>query len=125
MIKIALSFLFILSTNLYSEAYYEFDDVENEARFYNLIKEIRCPKCTSGSLASSNAPVSEDLKKVISQMIADGKSDNEIKNYISDRFGKDTLYDTPLEPNTYVLWYSPFIFLILCLIVFFIRERAK
>ncbi|MFL2719772.1 MAG: cytochrome c-type biogenesis protein [Gammaproteobacteria bacterium] len=125
MIKIALSFLFILSTNLYSEAYYEFDDVENEARFYNLIKEIRCPKCTSGSLASSNAPVSEDLKKVISQMIVDGKSDTEIKNYISDRFGKDTLYDTPLEPNTYVLWYSPFIFLILCLIVFFIRERAK
>lgn len=125
MIKIALSFLFILSTNLYSEAYYEFDDVENEARFYNLIKEIRCPKCTSGSLASSNAPVSEDLKKVISQMIVEGKSDAEIKNYISDRFGKDTLYDTPVEPNTYVLWYSPFIFLILCLIVFFIRERAK
>ena len=125
MIKIAISFLFILSTNLYSEAYYEFDDVENEARFYNLIKEIRCPKCTRGSLASSNAPVSEDLKKVISQMIVDGKSDTEIKNYISDRFGKDTLYDTPLEPNTYVLWYSPFIFLILCLIVFFIRERAK
>ena len=125
MIKIALSFLFILSTNLYSEAYYEFDDVENEARFYNLIKEIRCPKCTSGSLASSNAPVSEDLKKVISQMILDGKSDTQIKNYISDRFGKDTLYDTPVEPNTYVLWYSPFIFLILCLIVFFIRERAK
>ena len=125
MIKIALSFLFILSTNLYSEAYYEFDDVENEARFYNLIKEIRCPKCTSGSLASSNAPVSEDLKKVISQMIVDGKSDTQIKNYISDRFGKDTLNDTPVEPNTYVLWYSPFIFLILCLIVFFIRERAK
>ena len=125
MIKIALSFLFILSTNLYSEAYYEFDDVENEARFYNLIKEIRCPKCTSGSLASSNAPVSEDLKKAISQMIVDGKSDTQIKNYISDRFGKDTLYDTPVEPNTYVLWYSPFIFLILCLIVFFIRERAK
>ena len=106
MIKIVLSFLFILSSNLYSEAYYEFEDVENEARFYNLIKEIRCPKCTSGSLASSNAPVSEDLKKAISQMIVDGKSDTEIKNYISDRFGKDTLYDTPVEPNTYVLWLS-------------------
>ena len=125
MIKIVLSFLFILSTNLYSEAYYEFDDVENEARFYKLIKEIRCPKCTSGSLASSNAPVSEDLKKVIPQMIVEGKSDTEIKNYISDRFGKDTLYDTPLEPNTYVLWYSPFIFLTFCLLVFFIRERVK
>ena len=125
MIKIVLSFLFILSSNLYSDAYYEFEDVENEARFYNLIKEIRCPKCTSGSLASSNAPVSEDLKKASSQMIVDGKSDTESKNYISDRFGKDTLYDTPVEPNTYVLWYSPFIFLTICLIVFLIRERAK
>ena len=121
--KFLLIYLFPIS--LLASSYYGLTTYEDEERFNNLIKEIRCPKCTSGSLASSNAPVSEDLKKAISQMIVDGKSDAEIKNYISDRFGKDTLYDTPVEPNTYVLWYSPFIFLIICLIVFFIRERAK
>src|SRR6056300_1123304 len=115
LIKVFLFFSIIFSSFTLGKSLYDFESVENEARFYNLIKEIRCPKCTSGSLASSNAPVSEDLKKVISQMIVEGKSDTEIKNYISDRFGKDTLYDTPVEPNTYVLWYSPFIFLTFCL----------
>ncbi|MDB4591877.1 cytochrome c-type biogenesis protein CcmH, partial [Gammaproteobacteria bacterium] len=52
-------FLFFISFTLLAESYYDFQNDEDEKRFFNLIKEIRCPKCTSGSLASSNAPVSE------------------------------------------------------------------
>ena len=118
------SFLFFISFSLFAEPYYEFNNNEDEKRFFSLIKEIRCPKCTSGSLASSNAPVSEDLKKVIAEMIEDGQSDEDIKNFISDRFGKETLYDTPREPNTYVLWYSPFVFLLICLVFFFFRKKS-
>ena len=116
-------FLFFISFSLFAEPYYEFNNNEDEKRFFNLIKEIRCPKCTSGSLASSNAPVSEDLKKVISEMIEENKSDAEIKAFIANRFGKDTLYDTPIEPNTYMLWYSPFIFLLICLSAFIFRKK--
>ena len=86
-------FLFFISFSLFAEPYYEFNNNEDEKRFFSLIKEIRCPKCTSGSLASSNAPVSEDLKKVIAEMIEDGQSDEDIKNFISDGFGKETLWD--------------------------------
>ena len=118
------SFLFFISFSLFAEPYYEFNNNEDEKRFFSLIKEIRCPKCTSGSLASSNAPVSEDLKKVIAEMIEDGQSDEDIKNFISDRFGKETLYDTPREPNTYLLWYSPFVFLLICLVFFFFRKKS-
>lgn len=117
-------FLFFISFSLFAEPYYEFNNNEDEKRFFSLIKEIRCPKCTSGSLASSNAPVSEDLKKVIAEMIEDGQSDEDIKNFISDRFGKETLYDTPREPNTYALWYSPFAFLLICLAFFFFRKKS-
>jgi len=117
-------FLFFISFTLLAESYYDFQNDEDEKRFFNLIKEIRCPKCTSGSLASSNAPVSEDLKKIIAEMIEDNKSNEDIKSYISDRFGKETLYDTPIEPKTYALWYSPFIFLIVCLMIFFFRKKA-
>ena len=117
-------FLFFISSSLFAESYYEFNNNEDEKRFFSLIKEIRCPKCTSGSLASSNAPVSEDLKKVIAEMIEGGQSDEDIKNYISDRFGKETLYDTPREPNTYALWYSPFVFLLICLVFFFFRKKS-
>ncbi|MDA7787151.1 cytochrome c-type biogenesis protein CcmH [Gammaproteobacteria bacterium] len=117
-------FLFFISFTLLAESYYDFQNDEDEKRFFNLIKEIRCPKCTSGSLASSNAPVSEDLKKIIAEMIEDNKSNEDIKSYISDRFGKETLYDTPIEPKTYALWYSPFVFLLVCLMIFFFRKKA-
>ena len=73
-------FLFFVSFSALTEPYYEFKNIEDEKRFFTLIKEIRCPKCTSGSLASSNAPVSEDLKKVIAEMIEDSKSDEDIKS---------------------------------------------
>ena len=99
----------ILSANLMSGIVYEFDKEADEIRFNNLIKEIRCPKCTSGSLASSNAPISEDLKLKIVDMIKDGRTDSEIKNYVSERFGKESLYDPELSQDTYLLWFGPII----------------
>ena len=79
-------FLYIVillsSVNLLSESIYNFQNTEDEIRFNNLVKEIRCPKCTSGSLASSNAPISQDLKLKIVEMINNNKSDEEIKEYI-------------------------------------------
>jgi cytochrome c-type biogenesis protein CcmH len=83
----------IFSSFIISESLYKFDSAEDEKRFYSLIKEIRCPKCTSGSLASSNAPVSEDIKSKIIELIKEGKSDQEIKQFLSDRFGNQVLYN--------------------------------
>jgi len=103
---------------------YEFDNTDDEIRFNNLIKEIRCPKCTSGSLSSSNAPVSEDLKLRIVEMIKQGKSDSEIKEYVSQRFGKESLYDPEFNQDTYLLWFSPVIFIILAFILFFLRRKT-
>jgi len=103
---------------------YEFDKTDDEIRFNNLIKEIRCPKCTSGSLSSSNAPVSEDLKLRIVEMIKQGKSDSEIKEYVSQRFGKESLYDPEFNQDTYLLWFSPVIFIILAFVLFFLRRKT-
>ena len=58
----SLSLILFVSVNLFSEPIYNFQNAEDEIRFNTLVKEIRCPKCTSGSLASSNAPISQDLK---------------------------------------------------------------
>ena len=92
--------------------------------FNNLIKEIRCPKCTSGSLSSSNAPISEDLKLNIVEMIKDGKSDSDIKQYVSDRFGKESLYDPEFTQQTYILWFGPLIFIVIAFIIFFFRKKT-
>ena len=83
---LASSFL-IFSMYSFGEIVYQFEDIAQEKRFYSLISEIRCPKCTSGSIASSDAPVSRDLKNKVYQLILEGSTDDEIKQYVSERFG--------------------------------------
>ena len=113
-----------LSMHISSDMVYKFDNQADELRFNNLIKEIRCPKCTSGSLSSSNAPISEDLKLKIVEMIKDGKSDSDIKEYVSDRFGKESLYDPEFTQQTYILWFGPLIFIVIAFIIFFFRKKT-
>ena len=118
----SLSLILFVSVNLFSEPIYNFQNAEDEIRFNTLVKEIRCPKCTSGSLASSNAPISQDLKLKIVEMINENKSDKEIKDYVSTRFGVDSLYEPALTEDTYFLWFTPFILLLITLLVFFLRK---
>ena len=118
----SLSLILFVSVNLFSEPIYNFQNAEDEIRFNTLVKEIRCPKCTSGSLASSNAPISQDLKLKIVEMINENKSDREIKDYVSTRFGVDSLYEPALTEDTYFLWFAPFILLLITLLVFFLRK---
>ena len=118
----SLSLIIFVSVNLFSEPIYNFQNAEDEIRFNTLVKEIRCPKCTSGSLASSNAPISQDLKLKIVEMINENKSDEEIKDYVSTRFGVDSLYEPALTEDTYFLWFAPFILLLITLLVFFLRK---
>jgi len=120
---IFISFI-LLSTSAFNQVVYEFEDSLQEKRFYSLISEIRCPKCTSGSIASSDAPVSRDLKNKIYQLVLDGSTDKEIKTYVSERFGDFSDYRPALEGSNYLLWFGPFIFLGLMLIIFFIKRRV-
>ena len=123
LIRFFLLFSMIFSNLTISESLYKFDNAEDEKRFYSLIKEIRCPKCTSGSLASSNAPVSEDIKSKIIELIKEGKSNQEIKEFLSDRFGNQILYNPGLNKDTYFLWFTPGLFLIIILLIFFFRKK--
>ena len=113
----------ILSVYTAGESLFIFNSNEDEARYYEIINEIRCPKCTSGSLSSSNAPISEDLKRKIYELIQEGRSDKEIKDYVVQRYGKDSLYEPDFSDNLF-LWLSPAVFLILIAVsVLLIRRR--
>ena len=116
-------YFFSLSSPAFSQIVYEFEDSFQEKRFYELISEIRCPKCTSGSIASSDVPVSRDLKKKVYQLVLDGSTDEEIKQYVSERFGDFSDYRPALRGANYFLWFGPFIFLGLVLAIFFVKRR--
>ena len=117
---IAISIIFSVYSN--GESLFIFNSDVDEARYYEIINEIRCPKCTSGSLSSSNAPISEDLKRKIYELIQEGRSDKEIKDYVVQRYGKDSLYEPDFLENLF-LWLSPIVFLTLIAISVLLMRR--
>ena len=114
--------MLFFSNILFGEEIYAFEDPVYEKRFSTLLNEIRCPKCTSGSLASSDAPISRDLKNKIYEMISFGYSDDEIITYVTDRYGNDSSYEPDFSENI-VLWLLPLIFLIFCFFGFYLKRR--
>ena len=124
--KLPTTFLFtciFFATCLTADAIYEFDNSVEEKRFYSLISEIRCPKCTSGSIASSDVPVSRDLKQKVYELILAGSTDKEIKTYVTDRFGASSDYKPAFEGANYLLWFGPFIFLGILMLIFLSNRR--
>lgn len=85
----------------------EFENAAEEARFQELTKQLRCLVCQNESLADSTAGLAQDLRAdVIGQMRA-GRSDDEIKTYMTDRYGDFVLYSPPVKPRTWLLWFGP------------------
>ena len=113
----------IASSMVFSDVVYKFENTIQEKRFYSLISEIRCPKCTSGSIASSDVPVSRDLKRRVYEQILSGSSDQEIKAYVTERFGASSDYKPAFEGANYFLWFGPFIFLALLILIFLFSRR--
>lgn len=88
-----------------------------EARYQVLIEELRCLVCQNQNIAESNAPLAEDLREQVAEMIKAGRSDAEIKKYLTDRYGDFVLYRPPLKASTWLLWFSPFLLLALGLFI--------
>lgn len=83
-----------------------------EERVMKLSKELRCLVCQNETLADSRADLAEDLRGQIREQMKAGKSDKEIVAYLTDRYGKFILYNPPVDPTTYLLWFGPFILLL-------------
>ena len=83
-----------------------------EKRLKDLSEELRCLVCQNETIAASQAPLALDLRNQIRSMIREGKSDDEIRAYLVDRYGDFVLYNPPLKANTLLLWLGPFALLI-------------
>jgi cytochrome c-type biogenesis protein CcmH len=83
-----------------------------ELRFQHLTNQLRCPMCQNESLADSNAPIARDLRNQIFTLMQQGKSDDEIKQYLVARYSDYILYNPPLKPGTWLLWFGPLLILL-------------
>lgn len=80
---------------------------EQSARYEALLEELRCMVCQNQNLAESNAPLAEDLRREVRAQVARGKSDAEVKSYLTQRYGDYVLYRPPFKRSTWLLWLGP------------------
>ena len=92
---------------------FKFADDAAEQHFKDLISELRCLVCQNQSLADSDAELAHDLRAEVYEMVQDGKSDQEIIDFLVARYGDFVLYNPPLKPSTYLLWFGPFALMLL------------
>ncbi|TWR92246.1 cytochrome c-type biogenesis protein CcmH [Pseudomonas saxonica] len=91
---------------------YEFANDAERARFRELTQELRCPKCQNQDIADSNAPIATDLRREIYRMLGEGKSNQQIIDFMVDRYGDFVRYKPALTGKTSVLWFGPLALLV-------------
>jgi len=84
-----------------------FDDPELQARYEHIIEEVRCLKCQNQSIKDSNAFLAGDLRREIRRMLTEGKTDDEIYDFLVTRYGEFALYRPRMSGKTLVLWIAP------------------
>lgn len=85
-----------------------YTDAAQEQRFRALTAELRCVMCQNQSLADSNAGIAVDLRREVLDLMNAGRSDDEIKAFLTERYGDFVLYNPPIKPSTWLLWFTPF-----------------
>lgn len=89
-----------------------FDDPAQQQRYEQLIRELRCLVCQNQSIADSNATLASDLRREVRDMIQAGSSDDEIRTFMTERYGDFVLYEPPMAPRTWLLWLAPALLLL-------------
>lgn len=98
-----------------------------EARLQHLGKELRCLVCQNETITDSTADLAQDLRQEIRELIIQGKTDQEIKDYLVARYGDFVLYRPPVQNNTLLLWFGPALFFLVGLgvLVRYLRRRTR
>ena len=86
---------------------------EQEALYQSIVHEVRCLVCQNQSIAESNAELAKDLRIEIANQIKDGKTEQDIKNFLLSRYGDFVLYEPSFNKKTVFLWFSPLLLLFL------------
>ena len=105
---------------------FEFETTEQQQRFRKLSDELRCPMCQNTNLTGSSGGVAEDLRREIHRMIIDGMTDQEIEQFMFERYGDFIFYRPRLRQETLLLWFGPLAFLAIGgFVAFSISRRAR
>ncbi len=104
---------------------YQFDSSEQEERFHQLSDQLRCPMCLNSNLSGSDAPIAADLRAEIYEQIIDGRTNDEIIDFMTQRYGDFINYRPPLNRGTVLLWFGPLLLLLSGLVIVWRMVRSN
>lgn len=98
-----------------------------EARYHALIVQLRCVICQNRSIADSDAPLAADMRHMVAEQIKAGRSDDQIKDYLVDRYGSFVLYNPRFDAATWMLWLGPPVLLLvgLGIVILLLRRGSR
>jgi len=124
MIRLLLSLMIVWSSqSLAVIETYEFSSPDLELRYKALSQELRCPKCQNQNIADSNAAISRDLRAIVHEQLEAGATDEEIVNFLVDRYGEFVRYRPGMDSNTLWLWSAPVILFVMAIAVVLLQIR--
>ena len=104
---------------------FEFENAQQEKTFHDLTKLLRCPKCQNQNISDSNAELAKDLRNKTYELVIQGKSEEEVVDYMVARFGNFVRYDPPVTPATIFLWLGPLLFILFGLLVLITQVKKQ
>jgi len=94
---------------------YPFPNDAMRERYNVLIDELRCPQCLNTNIAGSDAMIAKDLRREVHRLVLEGKSDDEILEFMHERYGDFILYKPRVNTRTIILWFGPVVLLLIAL----------
>lgn len=101
-----------------------FTSPQQESDYHQLTQSLRCPQCQNNNIADSNATIAVDMRGKVFELLQEGKSKNDVVDYMVARYGNFVTYDPPMTASTLVLWIAPLLFVLLG-VVFLLRRKPK
>ena len=101
-----------------------FTSPQQESDYHQLTQSLRCPQCQNNNIADSNATIAMDMRGKVFELLQEGKSKNDVVDYMVARYGNFVTYDPPMTASTLVLWIAPLL-LVLLGVVFLLRRKPK
>lgn len=101
-----------------------FSSPQQESDYHQLTQSLRCPQCQNNNIADSNATIAVDMRGKVFELLQEGKSKNDVVDYMVARYGNFVTYEPPMTASTLVLWIAPLL-LVLLGVVFLLRRKPK
>jgi len=103
----------------------DFETIDQQSRYTQLIENIRCPVCQGQSISGSNSELAKDLREKVYEMILDSRSDADIYSFMVERYGDFVVYKPPLNIKTFLLWFAPLMIMVFSLFFLFRSTRQN